>query len=99
MASLTSACAVGKEKVTIDPHTLFHRLIIAGERKEQLRDCFAFELTQYPLSLFKDGRMRKPDKPSLYRDFASGMMSAELPQLVQYRIYSRISRSAYKSTP
>jgi len=28
--------------------------------------------------------MRKPDKPSLYRAFASGMTNAPLPSVVQY---------------
>ena len=74
MTHLSNACNIESDKVHIDPNTLFHRLvyrlIIVGERLGTLRDCFHFELTPYPMSLFKSGMMRKPDKPSFYIDFA-----------------------------
>jgi hypothetical protein len=79
MASLSNVCSVESDSVHIDPSTLFHRLIIAGERFGNLRSCFAFELTHFPASLFKDGLMRKPDKPSLYRDFTKNLSNVTKP--------------------
>ena len=61
-------CGIGKDNVCIDPTNLFHRL---AERTSNLHECFSYELTPYPMSLFKDGQMRKPDKASLYHDFRS----------------------------
>lgn len=86
MAGLSNSVSIGTDKVNIDPHTLFHRLILAGERFGRLQECFAYELTPYPLSLFKAGIMQKPDKPSLYRDFAKGMTNALKPANLTYVI-------------
>ena len=67
LSHLTNACIIDNEKVIIDPSSLFHRLLIVGERwLNKVRHCFSFELTPYPTSLFKDSSMRKPDKPSLF---------------------------------
>ena len=45
---------------------LFTRLIAVAQReKEDIEDFLSSELTQEPMSLFKTGLMRKPDKPSL----------------------------------
>jgi hypothetical protein len=63
----------------IDAANLFHRLIIIGERTESVRDGFSYELTPYPMSLFKCSVMRKPDKPALCANLISGFDSAVLP--------------------
>ena len=84
MSDFTSSCSVEKEKVSIDPNSLFHRLILVGERADNVKECFEYELTPYPLSLFKDGLMRKPDKPSLYKDFIVGLTDSPVPSVVQY---------------
>lgn len=86
MAHLTNTCSIESDQVNIDPNTLFHRLIIAGERFDSLRDCFHYELTPYPMSLFKAGLMRKPDKGRLYKDFAKGMTDAAKPHELTYVI-------------
>lgn len=78
LAHLINSCEIDKSSVLIDPIHLFHRLVLVGERESNLRECFEFELTPYPMSLFKDGLMRKPDKPSLYTDFTRGL-NAFLP--------------------
>jgi hypothetical protein len=83
MAHMTTACAIENEIVCVDPIHLFHRLVIVGERQSNLRECFAFELTPYPMSLFKNGIMRKPDKPSLYSEFATGLPAFK-PSGLQY---------------
>ena len=40
-------------------------MIAVAEREESLEQFFKYELTSEPMSIFKDGMMRKPDKPSL----------------------------------
>ena len=48
-----------------DPKALFNRMVTIAEREENLERFFQYELTVEPMSLFQDGMMRKPDKPSL----------------------------------
>ena len=57
MSQMTSVCSVDSEKVSVDPSMLFHRLILVAERDNSVRECFQYELTPYPVSLFKDGLM------------------------------------------
>ena len=38
------------------------------DRAEDLTDCFDYELTPEPTSLFKDGLMRKPNKAQYGRE-------------------------------
>ena len=38
------------------------------DRGDDLTDCFDYELTREPTSLFKDGLMRKPNKAQLGRE-------------------------------
>ena len=52
-------------EVTVDTHAMFNRMITVAMREENIEELFYYELTQEPMSLFKDGMMRKPDKPSL----------------------------------
>ena len=44
---------------------LFTRLSALAGREDNVEKYFEFELTSYPMSLFKDGVMRKPEKASL----------------------------------
>jgi hypothetical protein len=46
---------------------MFIRLFAIAERVDSLESVFTFELTPQPMSLFKNGLMRKPDKPSLLK--------------------------------
>jgi hypothetical protein len=63
----------------IDANSLFHRLVVLVQRSDDQAACFEFELTPFPTALFKDGFMRKPDKPALYKEFAKNMTSEALP--------------------
>ena len=67
MQSLYSAVKIGEEKVTIDPLTLFLRLIVMVEKKsdEEIASYFEYQLSPYPMSLFKDGVMRSSQKSKL----------------------------------
>ena len=62
--------SVMKQKTTsgpsvIDSKITFIRMISVAEREENIEKLFDFELTSEPMSMFLDGMMRKPDKPSL----------------------------------
>ena len=67
LQSLYSSVKIGDEKVTIDPLTLFLRLVVMVERKpdEEITNYFEYELCPYPMSLFKDGVMRSSQKSKL----------------------------------
>ena len=45
MSHMMNICSIDNDKVIIDPSTLFHRLVLVGERVHNLRDCFSYELT------------------------------------------------------
>ena len=49
----------------IDSKVIFNRMIAVAVREESLEQFFEYELTSEPISIFKEGMMRKPDKPSL----------------------------------
>ena len=51
--------------ISMNPTVLFTRLSALAGRSEKSEQFFDFELTLDPMSLFKDGTMRKPDKSSL----------------------------------
>ena len=42
-------------------------MITVAAREDNTEEFFHYELTQGPMSLFKNGMMRKPDKPSLWK--------------------------------
>lgn len=86
LADIQNTCKVAGEQIIIDFNSLFHRLIVMAERSGDIKTYFAYELTQYPTSLFKDGFMRKPVKPDLYKDFAKGLLSESLPTSIQFVI-------------
>jgi len=84
MTVLTRKSSDPNVRVTIDPHTLFHRLILVAERQQSIRTCFGYELTPYPMALFKDSVMRKADKPALLRDTLKDLCTETLPSKVQF---------------
>lgn len=49
----------------IDNQVMFTRLIAVADRLESFEPVFEYELTPEPTALFREGLMRKPDKPSL----------------------------------
>ena len=54
-----------KSSIYINPTMLFTRLAAIAQREDDVESYFEFELATFPLSLFKDGLMRKPNKSSL----------------------------------
>ena len=56
---------IENKAVSINPTLLFTRLAALAGGYDNVEKFFDYELTSYPLSLFKAGMMRKPDKASL----------------------------------
>ncbi|GBM46363.1 hypothetical protein AVEN_65968-1 [Araneus ventricosus] len=67
---------IGKEKITVDPLTLFHRICVAKQSDEDLKMFFTFELSPFPLSLFNEEGMRKGTKSSLFSAFTPTKIDA-----------------------
>ena len=63
--SKVNKVAVNEKDVVINPSVLFTWLSALAGREENVEKYFKYELTTEPMSLFKDGIMRKPDKASL----------------------------------
>ena len=61
MSSVTKIVSKGSEQ----HEALFLRLIAIAQRTPKIEDYFHYELTADPMSLFKDGMMRKPNKALL----------------------------------
>ena len=67
ISSLINVKSSKNANTTIDHQVMFVRLTAIAYRIDSIKNVFDFELTAYPLSLFKEGVMRKPDKPSLLK--------------------------------
>ncbi|GBN72411.1 hypothetical protein AVEN_55093-1 [Araneus ventricosus] len=67
---------IGKEKITVDPLTLFHRICVVKQSDEDLKMFFTFDLSSFPLSLFNEERMRKRTKSSLFSAFTPTKIDA-----------------------
>ena len=65
----------------IDPTVMFTRMIVVAEREDSLQPFFEYELTTEPMSLFKEGMMRKPDKPSLRKALIPDSASVSLDKI------------------
>ena len=63
--SKINSVPLGDNEVLVNPTLLFNRLTGLAGIKEDIACFFVHEMTPYPISLFKDGLMRKPDKASL----------------------------------
>ena len=68
----------------IDANRLFQRLVLMAHtnRSLDIQSVFNYELTVFPAALFKNGLMRKPDKPSLFRESCAAFTSATPNQSV-----------------
>lgn len=55
--------------VTVNPDTIFKRMMILKNSNEDLKEYFQYELAPYPLSMFEEGGMRKGKKSDFYEFF------------------------------
>ena len=51
------------------------------QREDDILKFFNYEMTLFPTSLFKDGMMRKPDKPALRKHLIDG----KVPESFRYQ--------------
>ena len=65
-------------KVYINSTVLFTRLAAVAKREENEESYFYYEMTNEPMSLFKNMMMRKPDKPSLRKALVTDAESNKL---------------------
>jgi len=88
LADMHSVFKLDDHNSAIDASKLFQRLLVVAhsDRSCNMSSAFEYELTVYPTSLFRDGMMRKPDKPNLFRNCLAGMTPAALPHDVFYVI-------------
>eukprot|EP00794_Sanderia_malayensis_P012470 gene12470-13758_t len=56
---------INDDQVYVNATVLFTRLAAVAKREEDEEQYFEYELTTEPMALFKNGMMRKPDKPAL----------------------------------
>ena len=84
LATLHSALKIDNEVVEIDPSILFSRPVLLAEREEDATACVEYEVTNYPLSLFKGGMMRSGNNASLRNYLTKGIPNENLPtEIVQ----------------
>ena len=62
---LTTGIKIDQETVHGEPLILFSRLLVRLERFEDTTPYFQYEVTPFPVSLFKHSVMRKPNKSVL----------------------------------
>ena len=65
LESLSNTIKIDGNKESINPTVLFTPLTAMARREEDVQKYFEYEMSPFPPPLFKDGLMRKPDKPSL----------------------------------
>ena len=63
--SFRNTVKINQVEVYVNTTVLFTRLADVAKREVNKEDYFDYELTIEPTALFKNGMMRKPDKPSL----------------------------------
>lgn len=73
--------------VYIDPTILFTRLTAIAQQEDEIEKYFQYEMSVFPLSLFKDGLMRKPDKPSLRKAIMPDSAALQRDQLPERLFY------------
>ena len=84
LASVHNVMKLGDKFGEIDANRLFQRLVLMAHtnRSLDIQSVFNYELPVFPAALFKNGLMRKPDKPSLFRESCAGFTSATPNQCV-----------------
>ncbi|GBM91281.1 hypothetical protein AVEN_7715-1 [Araneus ventricosus] len=76
LASVNNSAKIGKEKITVDPLTLFYRICVARQSDEDLKMFSTFKQSPFPLSLFNEEGMRMGTKSSLFSAFTPTKIDA-----------------------
>ena len=89
LEELQSTVRIDEKAEYINPTVLFTRLAAIAQQEDDVARYFYYELSVFPPSLFRDGLMRKPDKPSLRKSLMSetdAIQKDNLPTLVFYTV-------------
>lgn len=70
-AQMSNKIKICQKYVDINPMQLFNRIICSSKTPEEIKHCFNFELSPYPLALFKDGNLRRGVKSQLLKEIDS----------------------------
>ena len=81
---------IDEVKVYINSKSLLTRLAAVAKREENGESYFYYEMTNEPVSLFKNMMMRKPDKPSLRKALVTDEESKKLDLTSGQNIYSYV---------
>ena len=65
LEALKSTIKIDKNMEYVNTKVLFTRLTALAQREDNVQAYLKYEIVVFPPLLFKDGLMRKPDKPSL----------------------------------
>ena len=79
LAALQSSVKIADDQVTIDPMTLFNRLVALVMRDSDVSSCFKYELSPFPTSLFDKGVMRDANKSKLREHLTKGIEQCNPP--------------------
>lgn len=85
--ALKNAVPIEQKMVYINPEILFTRLTAISQQQGEMEMYFEYEMSAFPLSLFKDGLMRKPDKPSLRKVLMPESFAVQKDQLPKDLVY------------
>ena len=77
LQQLQKGVTVGKKTLFMHTTQLFSRLIALVDRTVDMAPYFQYELTPLPAALFKDSRMRKPDKAALANELMQNAVETE----------------------
>ena len=81
---------IDEVKVYINSTALFTRLSAVAKRQENEESYFYYEMTNEPMSLFKNMMMHKPDKPSLWKALVTDEESNKLDLTSSQNNYSYV---------
>ena len=81
MAHVTMTCSIENEKMNINPNSLS---TTSSLWQKEFKMYVSFHPGTNHIPNFKDGMIRKPDKPSLFRDILKGYTNTPLPSDVCY---------------
>jgi hypothetical protein len=69
LSAMNCSVRIRDEIFAVNTMQIFNRIICVMKSEEDLKECFAFELAPYPLSLFTETTMRKTKKSILCEMF------------------------------
>ena len=79
LQSLSAAVHLDEERIDVNPLTLFLRLVTIVDRQPEkdVSECFQYELSSCPMSLFKNNRMRVATKANLKNELLKNVDQAK----------------------